>query len=184
MDLSAPPTKIDEATSPSAEIEDLKFRLYALSVKLDEGRRQLAAMPRVDHIEAGAHPPFVKATIAAACRDLVMICPWIKWRVLGPLLPEIDAAMKRGCRVWMGYGMPKHASHPEKSDQNALEELKRREHSGLLRLAFPGTHEKVLIQDDQVFMNTSFNFLSYSGGDGRRESGTIQGGWISELRQK
>jgi hypothetical protein len=184
MGLNDPPDTLDAAKSSLAEIEDLKFRLYALSVKLDEQKQQLAAMPRVDHIEAGAHPAFVKATISAASTDLIMICPWIKWRVLGPLLPEIDAALKRGCRVWVGYGMPKSVSYPEKSDQNAVEALKKRESSGLLRLAFLGTHEKVLIQDDEVFMNSSFNFLSYTGGDGRRESGTIQRGGISELRLK
>jgi hypothetical protein len=81
-------------------------------------------------------------------------------------------------------GNLKNGSYPEKSDQNALDELKKRERSGLLRLAFLGTHEKVPIQDNEVFMNSSFNFLSYTGGDGRRESGTIQRGGISELRQK
>jgi len=76
--------------------------------------------------------------------------------------------------------MPKNGSYPEKSDQNALEELKKREHGGQFQLAFLGTHEKVLIQDDEVFMNSSFNFLSYTGGDGRRESETVQRGGISD----
>jgi hypothetical protein len=34
---------------------------------------------------------------------------------------------------------------------------------GMLKLSHLGTHEKVLIQDEELFMNTSFNFLSYTG---------------------
>ena len=184
IESNDPPVIVDAAKSSVAEIEDLKFRLYALSVKLDEQKQQLAAMPRVDHIEAGAHPAFVKATISAARHDLVMICPWIKWRVLGPLLPDIDAALKRGCRIWIGYGMPKSLFHPEKTDQRAMEELKRREHSGLLRIAFLKTHAKILIQDDEVCLCGSFNFLSYTGEDGRGEGGSIQRGGVSELLRK
>lgn len=173
-----------DAQSSSAEIEDLKLEIYELRQKLDKQKAQLAATPRIEHIEARAHPAFVKTTIAAAKTDLVMICPWIKWRVLGPLLPEIDAAMKRGCRVWIGYGMPQNASFPEKSDQIALDELRKRERSGLLRLAYLVTHAKILIQDDEVFLNGSYNFLSYSGGDGRGELGTIQRGGFSQWKQK
>jgi hypothetical protein len=92
--------------------------------------------------------------------------------------------MKRGCKIWIGYGMPKNVYHPDKTDQNALEELKKREKGGMLKLSHLGTHEKVLIQDEELFMNTSFNFLSYTGGDGRRESGTIQRGGVADLREK
>jgi hypothetical protein len=184
LHIDDPPATLDEAKSSSDEIEDLKFRLYALSVKLDEQRQHLAAMPRVDHIEAAAHPAFVRASISSACKDLVMICPWIKWGVLGPLLPEIDAALKRGCRIWIGYGMPKNPYHPEKIDQKAMKELKRRQDGGLLRLAFLRTHAKILIQDDELFLCGSYNFLSYSGGDGRGEGGLIQRGGVSELLQK
>lgn len=173
-----------DGQSSSAEIEDLKFEIYELRQKLDDQKAELAAKPRIEYIEARAHPAFVKTTIAAAKTDLVMICPWIKWRVLGPLLPEIDAAMKRGCRVWIGYGMPPNASFPEKSDQIALDELRKRERSGLLRLAYLVTHAKILIQDDEIFLNGSYNFLSYSGGDGRGELGTIQRGGFSQWKQK
>jgi hypothetical protein len=34
---------------------------------------------------------------------------------------------------------------------------------GMLKPSHLGTHEKVLIQDEELFMNTSFNFLSYTG---------------------
>jgi len=173
-----------KTTSSSEEIADLKARLVALSLDLLDQKQALAAIPRVDHIDARAHPAIVKSAIGAASVNLVMICPWIKWRVLSPLLPEIDAAMKRGCKVWIGYGMPKNVNHPDNTDPNALEELKKREKGGMLKLSHLGTHEKVLIQDEELFMNTSFNFLSYTGGDGRRESGTIQRGGVADLLEK
>jgi hypothetical protein len=35
--------------------------------------------------------------------------------------------MQRGVDILIGYGMPKHAYHPDKTDEEALDELRQRE---------------------------------------------------------
>jgi hypothetical protein len=145
---------------------------------------ELAAIPRTEHIEAHQHPAILLKAINDANAVLVLICPWVKMRVLRSLLPAIDEALLRGCEVFIGYGMPKNPNHPENSDEDALTELRKRQQSGLLRLSHLSTHEKVIVQDDRVFVNSSFNFLSYTGGDHRRESGTIWRGGVGPIRDK
>lgn len=80
--------------------------------------------------------------------------------------------------------MPKSAFHPDKTDDEALDELRQRQSGQQLWLEHLNTHEKVIIQDDEIFVNSSFNFFSYTGGDGRRESGTLQHGGVRLVRDK
>ena len=106
-------------------------------------------------------------------------------RVLSQYLPDLDAALQRGCEIWIGYGMPRSDFHRDRSDEKALDALyQKRERERRLFLVELGTHEKVLIKDDDLFVNTSFNWLSYDGGDGRRESGLLQEGGVQNIKEE
>lgn len=175
------PVVFDKRTE---EISELRQIMIAMESKVAVLQRALESMPRIEHIEADQHPAVLLDAINNASEVLIMICPWIRRRVLKPLLPAIDKALRRGCCIWIGYGMPKNIHHPDNSDEDAIAELRKRQTGGQLHLAHLSTHEKVLIQDDRVFVNSSFNFLSYTGGDGRRESGTIQRGGVATIRNK
>ena len=102
------------------------------------------------------------------------------------LLPTLKATLPVSHRsdFCVGYGMPKSSFHPDKTDDEALDELRQRQSGQQLWLVHLGTHEKVIVQDDQIFVNSSFNFFSYTGGDGRRESGTLQHGGVGPFRDK
>jgi hypothetical protein len=152
--------------------------------KIADLERRLATAPRIEHLEASQHPAVLREAIQQASSLLILICPWIRIRVLRPLLPAIDAAIERGVQILIGYGMPKSSYHPDKTDEEALDELRQRQSRKQLWIAHLNTHEKVMIQDDQLFVNSSFNFFSYTGGDGRRESGTLQRGAVSHIRDK
>jgi hypothetical protein len=80
--------------------------------------------------------------------------------------------------------MPRSDFHRDNSDARALAALRERAQRYRLFVVELGTHEKVLIQDDRLFVNTSFNWLSYDGGDGRRESGLLQQGAVGPIREK
>ena len=147
-------------------------------------RTELHAIPRTQHIEASQHPQILVEAIDNARAVLILICPWIRMSVLRPLLPKLDRAMERGCEIFIGYGMPINPHHPDNSDKVALDELRKREKSGMLRLHHLNTHEKVIVQDDERFVTSSFNFLSYTGGDKRRESGTLWMGNVGAYREK
>jgi hypothetical protein len=166
------------------EISALRFQKEALEARVVELIKERDAIPRTEHIESRQHPAILFSAIRAANVVLILICPWIKMRVLKPLLPELDRAMDRGCRIYIGYGMPRNPMHPENTDEEALRELRKRASTGMLTLSHLKTHEKVIIQDDAIFVNSSFNFLSYTGGDGRRESGTITRRGVRHIRDK
>jgi hypothetical protein len=168
-----------EETPIDEELLAAQRAVSAAQVKVAELECQLANAPRIEHLEAGQHPAVLREVIRQSYTLLILICPWIRIRVLRPLLPEIDAAIRRGVQILIGYGMPKSSHHPDKTDEEALDELRQRQSEQQLWLVHLGTHEKVMIQDDQVFVNTSFNFFSYTGGDSRRESGTLQRGGAS-----
>ena len=104
--------------------------------------------------------------------------------VLRPLLPALDDLLARGCEVWIGYGMPKNKHHQDRTDLSALSALRERESTGLLHLVEMATHEKILVVDDLLFVNSSFNWLSFTGGDGRRETGTVLRGRLSHIRDR
>jgi hypothetical protein len=172
------------AVEPSKELLALRKLTSEMSLRNDKLQAALDSIPRTQHIESSQHPEILIQAIDNAQTVLILICPWIRMSVLRPLLPRLDRAMGRGCLIYIGYGMPKNPHHPDNSDEEALAELRKREKSGMLRLCHINTHEKVIVQDDQRFVTSSFNFLSYAGGDRRRESGTLWLGNVGTYREK
>ncbi|MGI4829198.1 MAG: hypothetical protein ACRYFU_13545 [Janthinobacterium lividum] len=172
------------AMGPSDELLALRKLTFEMALKNDKLQATLDSIPRTQHIESSQHPGILLQAIDDARTVLILICPWIRMSVLRPLLPRLDRAMERGCLIYIGYGMPKSPYHPDNSDEEALVELRKREKCGMLRLRHISTHEKVIVQDDQRFVTSSFNFLSYTGGDKRRESGTLWLGNVGTYRDK
>ena len=144
----------------------------------------LSQAPRIDHLSAEQHPAVLLRAIRDAQHLLILISPWIKMRVLRSLLPELDATLRRGVLILIGYGMPPSKYHDDKNDASALELLRDRQRDSQLWLEHLGTHEKVIVQDDTLFVNSSFNFFSFTGEDGRRESGTVQRGGVTPILSK
>jgi hypothetical protein len=90
------------------EISELRRTMMAMKSKVDGLQVELESMPRIEHIEADQHPAVLLHAINHASEVLIMICPWIRRRVLKPLLPAIDKGLERGCCTWIVYGMPKN----------------------------------------------------------------------------
>ncbi len=176
-----------ETTGTTANDEIIRRYEEAIANRDAERRRlldKISEMPTTELIESREHPPLLKRAIKDAQSSLIIISPWIKMRVLRPLLPDLDDLLGRGCEVWVGYGMPKSRHHQDTSDPDAIKVLQERQQTGRLHLIELTTHEKVLIVDDSMFVNSSFNWLSYAGTDGRRETGTVLKGRVSHLRDR
>jgi hypothetical protein len=152
--------------------------------ELERLEELLASAPRTRHLRVEDHPQILRKALREAQEVLILISPWIKMRVLSQYLPDLDSALNRGCEIWIGYGMPRSDFHRDRSDEKALDTLRKRERERRLFLVELGTHEKVLIKDDDLFVNTSFNWLSYAGGDGRRESGLLQEGGVQSIKEE
>lgn len=145
---------------------------------IKELESRLSAVPKIHHIRTEDHQEWLRRALTEATHTIVIVSPWIKTRVLRPLLPMLAAAVRRGCRIWIGHGMPPNAFHQDRSDPDALRSLDAMGES-VVRADDLGTHEKVLICDDQFVIVTSYNWLSFDGRN-RRERGIVQlGGDVS-----
>lgn len=165
-------------------IQRAKEEIQRQQTELERLDELLASAPRTRHLRVEEHPQILRKALREAQEVLILISPWIKMRVLSQYLPDLDAALQRGCEIWIGYGMPRSDFHRDRSDEKALDALRKRERERRLFLVELGTHEKVLIKDDDLFVNTSFNWLSYDGGDGRRESGLLQEGGVQNIKEE
>ena len=161
-----------------AEIEINKKR-----AEVERLQQLLSAMPLTRHIDTKEHPEILRSALANARSTVILVLPWLKMRVLSKYLGHIRSALERGCEIWIGYGMPPNEFHRDSSDAAALKTLEDCARGGGLYVVELGTHEKVLIQDDCLFVTTSFNWLSYDGTD-RRESGLLQEGNVAKYRDK
>ncbi len=112
-----------------------------------------------DHIQA------FESLITSSQRSFVAVVPWIRQGISHnhPPLKLLQAAQQRGVEVKVYYGHD-HIEHPNADDgetglikayQNKLGP------ENVIRLP-EGTHEKILLVDDQVAMVGSWNWLSHS----------------------
>jgi hypothetical protein len=169
---------------PEQAIQRAKEEIERRQTELDQLEKLLASAPRTRHLRVEEHSQILRKALREVQEVLILISPWIKMRVLSQYLPDLDAALQRGCEIWIGYGMPRSDFHRDRSDEKALDALRKREREQCLFLVELGTHEKVLIKDGDLFVSTSFNWLSYDGGDGRRESGLLQEGGVEDIKQE
>ncbi|QZY86403.1 phospholipase D-like domain-containing protein [Exiguobacterium acetylicum] len=106
-------------------------------------------------------------------KSLYIISPWMNNYIINDEFKrDLINLLKRGVKVRIICGITDHLD--EKQDfrdlntQKIAKELVRiaEPYHDLFKLKFGQTHEKLLICDDIHYINGSFNFLSYSGGDG------------------
>jgi hypothetical protein len=162
---------------PSSAEDNLFKQLRDAQRRIAHLQEKVESAPKVCFIETKDHPELLRRAFKEGMETIVVFSPWIKSRVINQLLPDIESALRRGCEIWIGYGMPPDKSHDDNSDAAALESLKSLYRFGKLFLVdfslFHGTHAKELACDDKFYVATSFNWLSYSGKGGRRETGLL-----------
>jgi len=100
----------------------------------------------------------------------MIICPWITEQVVdGPALRTIEAALKKGVRLYVGYGIDdgEQPRRGRKPIPHGITELAEKYENFHLR-ELGDTHEKLLIKDDEFEVVGSFNWLSFRGDPTRR----------------
>ncbi len=111
---AAKPTESEQVFQQAkAEIEQRQTELEKLEALL-------ASAPRTRHLRVEEHPQILRKALREAQQLLILISPWIKMRVLSQYLQDLDAALQRGCEVWIGYGMPRSDFHRDRSDEEAV----------------------------------------------------------------
>ena len=112
------------------------------------------------------HPPLLADAVKTAQNRLLIISPWISAGVVnGEFLKNLESTLRRGVKVYIGYGISGE-QHTKPIDQNyGLKQLvalsKKYPEFHLKR--FGNTHAKVLFKDSEFSATTSFNWLSFKG---------------------
>lgn len=124
------------------------------------------------------HPELLSDALMRAKKRILIVSPWVKNAVVDTeFMRKLELCLKRKIKVCIAYGIRKGGDDSD-SDTNALKRLGNLEkrypdHFSLVRLK--STHAKILIYDD-VWISTSFNWLSFQGSRDRTyrmEEGTL-----------
>jgi hypothetical protein len=127
-----------------------------------------AAEGTISAVTVHDHPLLLSDAIANARERVLIICPWITDQVVDrPALVSIEKMLKRGVRLYIGYGFEDDDRKKRRKVPEGLRKLADEFESFQLR-DFGDTHEKVLIKDDEFVVEGSFNWLSFRGDPDRK----------------
>lgn len=125
------------------------------------------------------HPGILEAAVRDAKQRLVILSPWIRHAVVtDAFLRGLQKACGRGVRVSIGFGLGDVDEGEKAWDADARRALEQaaKDLPNLVVRRLGNTHAKVLIQDSDLMVITSFNWLSYRGDASRpfrEEWGTL-----------
>lgn len=171
-----------------AEIEDLKKELSAAkliaatALEAQQRAEAEAASLKLNGkvVEWNEHSGFLADALDNARKRLLIVSPWMKRRVVDDhFFYRVKRLLGNGVIVRVLYGMPTEGrKDPQTSDPAAIDDLLDLYKEGDMKIAdlscLDGTHEKILIKDDDFFIATSHNWLSYDGKKSqRREKGVL-----------
>ena len=148
----------DEDTT-GRQLADARHQVEQLEARLAEVRTREVSMPE--------HPQLLDRALTNCQRRLMIISPWVTTAVVGGLFVDrLEAALKRGAEIYIGYGTKDRHERLDSSNQElALRKLRRLadgyKNFHLVRLG--DTHAKVLVCDNAFVVTSSFNWLSFAG---------------------
>jgi phosphatidylserine/phosphatidylglycerophosphate/cardiolipin synthase-like enzyme len=193
--------KIAQRLGKFDDAEMLASQVATVRQQMDDARQQLAQTDRADtrsqlqdqireleaklaaaEAERNARKvkylwtPEIRAKLWEALRTakerLLILSGWISSEVVDErFIDAIDAALKRGVKIWIGYGFDKESrrgqEHRNKGSwreaEDALASLQRSYPDQLVVRDVGRSHEKRLICDNRFTFGGSFNLLSFSG---------------------
>ena len=164
----------DEAASglsdaPPDERRDLLVKLKVAEERLQE-LEQHAKNVRFRYLSVVDHPPLLADAVKTAKNRILIISPWISAAVVnGEFLRSLESTLRRGAKVYVGYGISGE-QHTKPIDQNyGLKQLVAlsNKYPEFHLKRFGNTHAKVLIKDSEFSATTSFNWLSFKGDPNR-----------------
>ncbi len=133
-------------------------------------------------LEVYEHAPLLEQALKESQERLMIISPWIRANVVSKqFIQELEKLLKRGVKVFIGYGLG------EKEDDKKQQKWDIQAEDKLIKIASQSkksfilkrlgdTHAKILISDTKFAVATSFNWLSFRGDPNRTfrdERGTL-----------
>jgi PLD-like domain len=145
-----------ERASPAADADE------AAAVKQFKDAESALDAFTVRWVEVYEHRSYLQQALREATKRILIVSPWITRSVVDErFLADLEAAMKRGADVYIGYGLG-DAKENDAWAVRRLEELDK-EWGRLHLLRLGNTHAKVLVCDSTYAIVGSFNWLSFSG---------------------
>lgn len=131
---------------------------------LADARERLDAIP-IRRLRVYEHPPLLRQALSEARYRLLIISPWIGRAVVDDeFVGLLQLACKRGVRIHIGFGIS--GDEPQQRPRDPQPERRLRglskTYPNFTLTELGNTHAKILIFDD-VWVTTSFNWLSFKG---------------------
>lgn len=130
----------------------------------------------VRSVDVFEHPELLERALNQASQRLLIISPWVKGAVVNTnFIAALERRLRAGVEVHIGHGIGNDDSGSDEFALRKLENLANRFQSKFNLVRLRNTHAKILIFDD-VWINTSFNWLSFRGDPNRTfrmEEGTL-----------
>jgi hypothetical protein len=174
------------------ERQELRQRVQQLKEELqikredNEGLREKLFQSKIDFLRTEDHRAVLKRALREVREELIIISPWMNRRACDDELCQLlGKALSRGVRIRIGYGIGQERSKEEaernrnnvRAVTNAIKRFTPKSAIHLLEMRETrGTHEKILVCDRQFAVSSSFNWLSYAGGQDkgyRSETGIL-----------
>lgn len=130
----------------------------------------------VRSVDVFEHPELLERALNQAAARLLIISPWVKGAVVNTnFIAALERRLRAGVKVHIGHGIGSDDSGSDEFALRKLHNLANRFKSNFELVRLENTHAKILIFDD-VWINTSFNWLSFRGDPNRTfrmEEGTL-----------
>lgn len=136
-------------------------------------RHHLAvAATEVEHLDTRQAQEYLLKVLAEAEDEVLMFLPWIKSRGLRAIEPQLRAAVNRGVRILIGYGIANDESK-EDSHRDVLDRLRsiwNTDDTNTICVQWlGGCHTKELLVDRKIYVQGSHNLFSYQGSSSDRD---------------
>jgi len=160
--------------------QQLQEALQRIEYLENQLKSELASLP-IRFLEVYEHRPLLEQALKDSQERLMIISPWIRASSVDKkFLQEFENLLKRGVKVFIGYGLGENDN--DKKNQRDIQAEKNiqklashyKDNFRLKRLG--DTHAKILISDVKFAVTTSFNWLSFKGDRDRTfrdERGTL-----------
>lgn len=172
--------ELERARVPLAEVT--KQRADAAAAQLRPSPLNVAPpQPEPLHDEVRAigvfeHPDLLDEALTRARRRILLISPWIKRAIVNTdFLGKLEGRLRRNVSVDIAYGYSDDETESDADAVGKLHNLAKRYPQFFRFTRLNSTHAKVLLFDD-VWITTSFNWLSFRGDPNRTyrsEEGTL-----------
>ncbi|GAA0682356.1 hypothetical protein GCM10010193_40120 [Kitasatospora atroaurantiaca] len=123
----------------------------------------VAAVPEIRAIGVFEHPELLDEALTQARHRLLLISPWIKNAIITTeFISKLEKRLTRNVTVHIAYGYGENDTKSDPAAVRRLENLAARYPDRFIFARLKSTHAKVLVFDD-VWVTTSFNWLSFRG---------------------